>query len=920
MSVPKFASPPQRVGPYEVMEPLGSGGMGTVYRARDPRLQRDVALKVLHRPADDDGRHKERFLDEARAAGGLNHPNILAVYDAATDVETPYLVTELIDGTSLRQELDAGRMSLPRVLDLATQISDGLAAAHEARLVHRDLKPENVMITRSGRAKIVDFGLAKQFQPFPVDEDTRTMTAPHLIVGTPCSMSPEQARGAALDFRSDQFSFGAMLYEMATGKRPFDRPTTIETLTAILHDDPPPAVEVDPRLPLQLQWLLERCLAKAPEQRYGATADLHHDLRQLRDGMASLRKERSSAEKRAGIRIVVAAALAALVGAASLLLVLLARQSARPDLSSYRFSRFATDPAYEGSPAFSPDGRTVAYVAYIDGVMQVMSRSVDASTSLQLTHAAADCRNPFWSPDGARIYYVSAAADSDALWSVGAAGGRAQVELRDVSVATMSPDGKAVVFLRDEGGFRHTIWVTSPPGATPRRFAPEWRGKGGTGISYLQFSPDGKRVALWANSLTSQIEALAAGSGAPIDRPQVWLFDYPSGTARQVLQSLGQMTRAHPFSWMRDSRRIVFGADRLGRSPGTHLWVGDVEADRLEPLAVSSSSEYEPAVSPDGKRIAFVANDTHHDIVEIPLDGSPLREKLSSPSDEVDPSWSDRGRFVYVTDRSGSPEIWLRESEGAMEMPVVTARNFGGETHLLSRLAVAPDGQRVAYQRRDRDGYFIWVSPLAGGPAVRLVSRQDSTYNDAPTWSPDGAWVAFVYLAVDGIWRLGKTRTGASGKVIELKRGISFSSAPRWSPDGQWITVESADGLSLISPDGAVERKISDQTWLAHAWVQSGQEILAVRESDDYRLQLVSIDIADGRERVISDDLGPTPPTMTPLQGFSASPDGSSVLTSIARAKGDIYLLDGFAGDDGFGGRLRSLFGARPPINSTTSP
>jgi serine/threonine protein kinase len=214
--------------------------MGVVYRARDLRLSRDVALKVIHRTSEGDPRWRQRFAAEARAAAALNHPNIIAVYDVAIDVEAPYIVAELIDGSSLRDELRRGAIRLPRLLDLATQIADALTAAHQAQLIHRDLKPENVMLAKSGRVKIVDFGLAKATEPSHAAGATQTVTAPHTILGTPAYMSPEQARGEAIDFRSDVFSFGAVLYEMVTGRLAFDRPSSIDTLSAILHDEPRP--------------------------------------------------------------------------------------------------------------------------------------------------------------------------------------------------------------------------------------------------------------------------------------------------------------------------------------------------------------------------------------------------------------------------------------------------------------------------------------------------------------------------------------------------------------------------------------------------------------------------------------------------------------------------------------------------------
>ena len=268
----------------EIVAPLGAGGMGHVYRARDSRLHRDVALKVLLSSASLDPERQQRFEQEARAAGGLSHPNILAIHDVGVDDGAPYLVSELIDGESLRVQMERGVVPLKKLLDLASQIAEGLAAAHAAGIVHRDLKPENVMVTRDGLVKIVDFGLAKALAVENPDggRASATQTA-GFVMGTVPYMSPEQGRGGAVDFRSDQFSFGLMLYEMATGVLAFQRDTPVQTLSAIIGEEPRPIVELNPRVPVPLRWIIERCLAKDPADRYAATADLARDLQTLRN-------------------------------------------------------------------------------------------------------------------------------------------------------------------------------------------------------------------------------------------------------------------------------------------------------------------------------------------------------------------------------------------------------------------------------------------------------------------------------------------------------------------------------------------------------------------------------------------------------------------------------------------------------------
>jgi predicted ATPase len=277
-----------RLGPYEILTPLGAGGMGEVYRARDPRLQRDVAIKVLPASFSQDPERLRRFEQEARAAGALNHPNITAIYDLGTYEGAPYAVQELLEGESLRDLLAASKPNLRRGIDIGIQIAEGLAAAHEKGIVHRDVKPDNLFVTKDGRVKILDFGLAKLDRPERGDAEetsmpTQTGTQPEVVLGTIGYMSPEQATGRVLDFRTDQFSFGAVLYELLTGRRAFRKETPMETLAAILREEPEPAVSLNPELPAPLCWIVERCLAKDPKERYASTHDLARDLAAVRE-------------------------------------------------------------------------------------------------------------------------------------------------------------------------------------------------------------------------------------------------------------------------------------------------------------------------------------------------------------------------------------------------------------------------------------------------------------------------------------------------------------------------------------------------------------------------------------------------------------------------------------------------------------
>lgn len=301
-----------RLGPYEIHEFIGAGGMGEVYRAHDTHLNRIVALKLLPPDVASDEERRRRFELEARVASALNHPAIVTIYEAGQIGPHPYISMELVAGDTLRQIFDAGPMPLRRTMRIATQLAEGLAKAHDAGLVHRDLKPENIKVSVDGFAKILDFGLAKRIadvDPELLDETGPALkTAPGLLMGTVGYMAPEQATGSPTTFTADQFSFGAILYEMLTGRRAFDRPTFAETLSAVIREDPVQIAQVNPGIPAPVRWIVERCLAKDPHDRYALTRDMARDLASVREHLGELlasRRSRATRRSAAGVCIAV---------------------------------------------------------------------------------------------------------------------------------------------------------------------------------------------------------------------------------------------------------------------------------------------------------------------------------------------------------------------------------------------------------------------------------------------------------------------------------------------------------------------------------------------------------------------------------------------------------------------------------------
>jgi len=842
----------EKLGPYEVTALIGAGGMGEVYRARDPRIGRDVAVKVSA------GRFTERFEREARSIASLNHPNICQLYDVGPN----YLVMEFIEGAPI-----APPENPRKLLDLAIQIADGLAAAHAAALVHRDLKPDNILVTAEGRVKILDFGLAKSSTPSESDA-TRSMalTDPGTTVGTVNYMSPEQARGNAnLTPQSDQFSFGLVLYELAAGKRPFQRASAAETMTAIIREDAEP---LPPGTPAPLRWVIERLLSKEPGDRYDSTRDLYRDLRQIRERLSEAASAVTAAaparasKRRLILPIVTASAVGVAAGAVLLAMLL---PPAPPDPTQFKFTPLSRMDVMERSPAWAPDGKSIAFIADVHGIRQVFVKALDSPDAAQVTHSATTCGSPFWAPDGSTIYYHS----GNALWSVPASGGTPEQVLDGVGSATIHPDGKTVAFIRDG-----KLWVGALHGAAPHEFAqPPFRNEQ---IQLAIFSPDGTKLGV-----------ATAGEG--------WILSYPSGAARQISPP-GSGLGLSGASWLPDNRQILFG--ELSPTFISSLWLEDSATGRLRPVYTSVQAFVDIAVSPDGKRMAYSSGQVEWNALEISLPSGAVRTVLGG-SGIVSwwPDWAPNGtHYLVTTSRSGTFTI---EDVSAAES--FSRRLAAGEGDEVPTGAPrwAPDGSRFVFTSSFRGGIRLMLSNSSGGGATVLAS---DVLGLAADWSPDSQWVVYLRRNNPRNQQLVKIRAGSGASpvvVAELKPADAPNWAgypsTKWSPAGDWIAYPTAEGITGFSPGGNNARKLTSRKLQVFGFSKDGSQLFGIERNTTGagpQWQLYSVDVKTGADKFLAPvDL---PASTDALAGFSLHPDGKRFLTSIAKWPFDIWMMEGF--------------------------
>jgi len=855
--------------------------MGEVYKAQDTRVGRQVALKVLPESLATDGDRRRRFEQEARLAAALNHPNIMAIYDVGLDAHPPYIVAELVAGESLRATIERGPVAARKAIDIAAQVAAGLAAAHTAGIVHRDLKPENIMVTPEGTAKILDFGVARMAPKTVAGDQTATIgqTAAGTVIGTAAYMSPEQARAQDVDYRSDQFSLGLVLYEMLSGRQAFARPSAVQTMSAIVEDEPQP---LERGIPTQLRWILERCLAKEREARYESTRDLARELGQLRDHFSELTAVTGSAQAAVGAprkRVALPAAVAAAVvcALAAWSAARLAGDPRAVDISRYQLTPFATSLTEQFAPAWSPDGKTIAFLGRTPGgKLAVFVQAMDEHNATTVTGGDTEVllgARLFWSPDSRMIDYRCVAGGKWGLCRVPASGGSSAMAKKDEVAGTVSPDGSTLVTFN----FSYpnaVLTVSKADGTEARKYEP-----GGLKVDsfyntpILAFAPNGRNILF----------SVAMGGYGET----AWLLPWPPGPAKRVFPQIAGFSYTPQWQWLPDSRHLVFST-RSGK-----LYLADVESGRYWPVLVQDRPANSPTVSPDGSRIAYVTDLSHADLVAAPLGEGPVRTIMGGTHTHQGADAAANGQLVYLSDHRGANELWISSLNEGFERPLVSpsAVKSGGETaQFLMTPAISRDGRRVAFAAKFPSSDRIFTAFTSGGTPVEATS-ENGGFEMTPAWSPDGNWLAYTLSKSEGKTTLMKVRPGSGDAPVVLGEYFGWA-VPEWSPTGEWIACHryGDEHLMLVSPDGKGARELTPDAGPA-VWSNDGKTLYQVQLDP---AALVEIDVASGRQRKLRDlaDMAPYA-SMHPGLKASLMPDGKSIIYTVNRPRQEIWILDG---------------------------
>ena len=870
-------SPGTRLGHYEILGAIGAGGMGEVYRARDPRLDREVAIKVLSPELAMDPAALGRFEREAMSVAKLSHPNILSIFEFARDGSTAFVVTELVDGETLRARLDAGALPARRAVAYALQIAKGIAAAHARGIAHRDLKPENVMITRDDQVKILDFGLAKSLDTRGTDMTLGRGVATNagLVLGTVGYMAPEQVRGLTIDHRADMFAFGAVLYEMLSGERAFKGETAADTMTAILTKDPHDLDMARLSISPGLDRIVRRCVEKSPDLRFQSATDLAFALETLSTASSSSAAvvEGAATVRRAGTAWL-PWAVAAIAVVAALGEWLMKGDNQTPEPRWATFARITEAAGEETSPTLSPDGNTVAYSVRVKDSWDIYSQRVGGRNATPLVDdPQRDEGAPAFSPDGSLIaFHVS--SGNGGIFVAGATGESVR-RLTDVGFdPAWSGDGKQIAFATEEVHDPSSrlgdssLYVIDTGGGTPRKVSdadavqPSW-------------SPSGERLVYWSNiGGQRDIFTVAAAGGTPVAVTADAAIDWSP-------------------VWSPDGRFIYFSSDRGG---AMNLWriAVDPSSGRArgtaEPVTAGvGASAGLPRFSRDGLRLAFRSRVASINPVGIPFDPATMRagvpftldtrNNIRIPSDMS----KDGKQIAYYSIGERQEDIFVGPPEGPI-------RRVTDDPPRDRAPVFTPDGRSLVFYSNRDGGWAPWIVGVDGG-GLRKASNAPggAVYVFV---SPKGDRIVFAADTARAVFSAPLTSTlSQASELAGTTVGDTYFNPTGWSPDGARLSGFLASDSGRTSSVGLYDlaahtaTRISDDEAYAVKWLADSRRVVYFAKNG---WELVVLDTVT-RKRTVVDVRLPGPITN---EMFTIAPDNRTIYYGAARAEADIWIVE----------------------------